>query len=54
MRAQDLGEVDSSKNAELIAMQLLNNAQGLFVLSKSGTSRKKLNTLVEQFLTILD
>lgn len=54
MRAQDLGEIDSSKNAKLIATQLLNNAQGLFVMSKSGMSRHKLKTLVDQFLTILD
>jgi len=54
MRAQNLGEIDSSKNAELMAMQLLNNAQGLFVMSKSGMSPKKLKALVEQFLTILD
>jgi TetR/AcrR family transcriptional repressor of nem operon len=54
MRAQDLGEINPSKNAELMATQLLNNAQGLFVMSKSGMSRKKLRVLVEQFLTILD
>lgn len=54
MRAQNLGEIDSSKNAKLIATQLLNNAQGLFVMSKSGMSRKKLKALVEQFLIVLD
>jgi TetR/AcrR family transcriptional repressor of nem operon len=54
MRAQNLGEIDSSKNAKLIATQLLNNAQGLFVMSKSGMSRKKLKALVDQFLIILD
>lgn len=52
--AQDLSEIDTSKNATLMATQLLNNAQGLFVMSKSGMSRKKLKTLVDQFLTILD
>lgn len=54
IRAQDLGEIDASKNAKLIATQLLNNAQGLFVMSKSDMSRTKLKTLVDQFLTILD
>jgi len=54
MRAQGLGEIDTSKNAKLIATQLLNNAQGLFVMSKSEMSQQKLKTLVEQFLTILD
>tara|TARA_R110002111_G_scaffold171448_4_gene237000 strand:- start:523 stop:1101 length:579 start_codon:yes stop_codon:yes gene_type:complete len=54
LRAQEIGEIDASKNAELIATQLLNNAQGLFVMSKSGMGRTKLNTLVEQFLTTLD
>lgn len=53
-RAQSLDEIDASKNAKLIATQLLNNAQGLFVMSKSGMSQKKLKLLVDQFLTILD
>ncbi len=54
IRAQDLTEIDTSKNAKLMATQLLNNAQGLFVMSKSGMSPDKLKTLVTQFLTILD
>lgn len=53
-RAQNLGEIDLSKDAKLMATQLLNNAQGLFVMSKSGTSRKKLKVLTDQFLKILD
>lgn len=54
IRGQALGEINASKNAQLMAMQLLNNAQGLFVMSKSGMSRKKLKALVDQFLTILN
>ncbi len=54
VRAQQLGEIDASKNADLMATQLLNNAQGLFVMSKSGIPREKLKQLVKQFLTILD
>lgn len=53
-RAQDLGEVSFDKDAKLLAIQLVNNAQGLFVMAKSGMSRNKLNKLVEQFLTVLD
>ena len=53
-RGQALGEIDASKDAELMATQLLNNAQGLFVISKSGMSRKKLGALSDQFLEILD
>ncbi len=53
-RAQAQGEIDPAKDAKLLATQLLNNAQGLFVMSKTGMGRKKLKTLVDQFLTILD
>ena len=53
-RAQELGEIDSSKDAKLIAIQLLNNAQGLFVMSKSGMSSNKLKALTDHFLKILD
>ena len=53
-RGQDLGEIDPSKNAKLISTQLLNNAQGLFVMSKAGMTRKKLKSLTTHFLAILD
>lgn len=54
VRAKELGELSSDKEPKLIALQLLNNAQGLFVISKSGMSQKKLKLLVSNFLTILD
>jgi len=53
-RAQDLGEVNTDKDAKLLAIQLVNNAQGLFVMAKSGMSKNKLSKLVKQFLTILE
>lgn len=53
-RAQELGEIDSKKDATLMATQLLNNAQGLFVMSKSGMAYEKLKILTNQFLKILD
>lgn len=53
-RAQELGEVSLDKNAHLLAIQLVNNAQGLFVMAKSGMSRNKLSMLVDQFLTVLE
>jgi TetR/AcrR family transcriptional repressor of nem operon len=52
-RAQDLGEIDASKNAKLLATVLLNNAQGLFVLGKSGMSTRKLKTVVRQLMAVL-
>jgi TetR/AcrR family transcriptional repressor of nem operon len=53
-RAQRLHEIDAGKDAQLIAILLLNNAQGLFVMGKSGMGRDKLERLTAQFLTILD
>ena len=53
-RAQEIGEIKQSKDANVLAIQLLNDAQGLFVMSKSGMSSKKLKVLTDQFLKILD
>jgi TetR/AcrR family transcriptional repressor of nem operon len=54
IKAKELGEVSADKEPKLIALQLLNNAQGLFVISKSGMSQKRLKLLVNNFLIILD
>lgn len=54
VNAQELGEIGHDKEPKLIALQLLNSAQGLFVLSKSGISQKKIKLLVNSFLEILD
>lgn len=51
---QEKGEISKDKDARLIAMLLLNNAQGLFVMSRSGTPSEKLEIIVKEFLKILD
>ena len=53
-RGQQLGEISKKKDSKLLAILLLNNAQGLFVLGKSGTSTRKLKKMVNQFLKVLN
>lgn len=53
-RAQKLGEIDQGKDAKLLAGVLLNGAQGLFVLGKSGLGSRKLRGIARQLLSVLD
>ncbi|ADD68954.1 transcriptional regulator, TetR family [Denitrovibrio acetiphilus DSM 12809] len=53
-RGQEMGEINSDLDAGHIAMVLLNNAQGLFVVSRSGVSVEKLSIIVSSFLKVLD
>lgn len=53
-KAKKIGEISAEKNTKLLSLQLLNHAQGLFLISKSGISKNKLNALVREILTLLD
>lgn len=53
-RAQELGEISSSRDAKLLAALLVNNLQGIFVLSKVGVSPAKMRSFTKQLLTMLD
>lgn len=54
LRGQEMGEISTCVSAESAALLLLNNAQGLFVMSRSGVSPDKLKKIVSEFLKILD
>ena len=54
MRAQELGEVSTTQDAKLLAALLVNNLQGIFVLSKVGVSPKKMRSFTKQLLAMLD
>ena len=53
-RAQELGEINTNKDANTLSALLVNNLQGIFVLSKAGVSLSKMRSFSKQLLTILD
>lgn len=53
-RAQDLGEISSSKDAKSLAVLLVNNLQGIFVMSKAGVSPAKIKSFSKQLLSLLE
>ena len=53
-RAQDSGEISINKDANALSALLVNNLQGIFVLSKAGVSKSKMRAFAKQLLEILD
>lgn len=53
-RAQELGEINSTKDAKSLAALLVNNLQGMFVMSKAGVSPSKMKSFSKQLLSILE